>query len=67
MNNEALFELIQLCKKNTCSINLQGCTTGIVVSITANRGHVALSTSCYIDQNEKDPLQVLTNAIERIA
>jgi len=45
---------------------MEACQTGIVANITANRGHVSLQTSVYLDANDKEIAEKLQTAIHRV-
>ena len=66
MKTESLKELIDLCRAGQCSVSMEACQTGIVANITANRGHVSLQTSVYLDANDKEIAEKLQTAIHRV-
>lgn len=66
MKTESLKELIDLCRAGQCAVKLEACQTGIVANIVANRGHVSLQTSIYLDPNDKEIAEKLQSAIQRV-
>lgn len=66
MSNKSIQELITFCRSKSCSITLEGGSTGVVARITANRGHVLLSTSVYLDANDAEKAEKLKAAVERV-
>lgn len=66
MKIESLKELIDLCRAGQCAVKLEACQTGIVAHVTANRGHVSLQTSIFLDPNDKEIAEKLQTAIGRV-
>ena len=66
MKTESLKELIALCRAGQCSVKLDASQTGIVAQVEANRGHVNLQTSIYLDANDIDIAEKLQTAIHRV-
>lgn len=66
MTNEALEQLIELCRAGKCAIELKACQTGIVATVSSNRGDRSISTSKYIDSNQTNKADTLKLAVETV-
>jgi hypothetical protein len=66
MKTESIKELIALCRAGSCSIKLDGCATGIVATVTSNRGKLTLQTTEYLDVHDKEIAKKLEDAVKRV-
>lgn len=66
MKTESIKELIALCRAGSCSIKLEGCTSGVVATVSSNRGKLALQTIEYLDVNDAGAAEKLEAAVKRV-
>lgn len=66
MKTESIKELIDLCRAGQCAVKLEGCQTGVVAVIIANRGVVTKQTSVFLDPNDKEMADKLESAVHSV-
>lgn len=66
MKTESIKELIALCQAGCCAIKLEGCASGVVATVSSNRGKLALQTTEYLDVNDASTAEKLEAAVKRV-
>jgi hypothetical protein len=66
MKSESLKELIELCQSAQCMVKLEACSTGLVVTVTANRNGVYKTTSGHLDKNDPEMAERLERLVQLV-
>jgi len=66
MKAESLKELIELCRSAQCQIELYAEPTGIVATVTADRGGVHKSTCGHLDTNDPEMAERLERLVQLV-